>query len=224
VSDIKFNCPQCGTRLSIDASGVGLTVGCPNCSKAIVVPPASSASPAKSVASAVSRAVMNREPAGTKKFVLAVVVAVAILAALAAFLVPFLRKPSAASAPPSAQAMRGEKQNEWVAGSLDTSFNVGTGGEGRHGEVYATAFQPDGKLVLGGRFSSVNGTARRNIARLNSDGTLDTNFDPGAGADSLVGSIVLDKNGDILIGGGFTSFDRRPRAGIARLHGESRSR
>ncbi len=47
------------------------------------------------------------------------------------------------------------------------------------GFVTTTAVQPDGKIIIGGQFTSVLGVARSNIARLNADGTLDTGFDPG---------------------------------------------
>jgi hypothetical protein len=39
--------------------------------------------------------------------------------------------------------------------------------------------QSDGKLLIGGRFTTVNGVGRTNIARLNEDGTLDTGFQNG---------------------------------------------
>ena len=50
----------------------------------------------------------------------------------------------------------------------------------------ATAVQPDGKILIGGTFTSVLGVARNNIARLNTDGTLDTAFDPNANGDCLL--------------------------------------
>jgi hypothetical protein len=51
-------------------------------------------------------------------------------------------------------------------GSLDTSFNIGTGA---NSDVFTTAIQSDGKIIIGGFFSSYNGTARNNIARLNTN-------------------------------------------------------
>jgi hypothetical protein len=36
--------------------------------------------------------------------------------------------------------------------------------------------QSDGKILVGGSFTSYNGVARNNIVRLNNDGTLDTTF------------------------------------------------
>ena len=44
----------------------------------------------------------------------------------------------------------------------------------------ATAVQPDGKILIGGFFTSVLGVTRNNIARLNTDGTLDMAFNPNA--------------------------------------------
>ena len=61
-------------------------------------------------------------------------------------------------------------------GRVDQTLNLNTVG----GFVFATAVQPDGKILLGGLFGTVLGVARNNIARLNTDGTLDTAFDPNA--------------------------------------------
>jgi uncharacterized delta-60 repeat protein len=38
--------------------------------------------------------------------------------------------------------------------------------------------QPDGKLLIGGSFTTVGGFARKGIARLNADGTVDSGFKP----------------------------------------------
>ena len=43
------------------------------------------------------------------------------------------------------------------------------GGEGVNGEVNAVVVQTDGKIVIGGRFTAVNGIPRNNIARLNAE-------------------------------------------------------
>jgi hypothetical protein len=44
--------------------------------------------------------------------------------------------------------------------------------------VAITTLQPDGKMIIAGRFSSVLGVLRSGIARLNVDGTLDADFSP----------------------------------------------
>jgi DNA-directed RNA polymerase subunit RPC12/RpoP len=45
MSDIKFNCPECGTRLEVPAAGAGMTVACPNCSQQVVIPAGSAPQP-----------------------------------------------------------------------------------------------------------------------------------------------------------------------------------
>ena len=82
---------------------------------------------------------------------------------------------------------------------------------------YAAAVQPDGKILIGGNFDTVLGVTRNNIARLNSDGTLDTAFNPNA--NGAVESIVVLAGGKILIGGGFASVGGQARGHIARLDG-----
>ena len=100
-------------------------------------------------------------------------------------------------------------------GSLDASFNPGTGA---NSHVYSVAFQPDGKVVIGGVFTAVNGTNRNRIARLNADGSLDTSFNPGTGANDEVDSIAVLADGKMLIGGGFTGVNGISRGRIARLN------
>jgi hypothetical protein len=38
MNDIKFNCPQCGQHLAVDATGAGTSVACPQCGTSILVP------------------------------------------------------------------------------------------------------------------------------------------------------------------------------------------
>ena len=104
-------------------------------------------------------------------------------------------------------------------GTLDTTFPAS--GTGANGDVSALALQSDGKIVIGGNFTSVNGTTRNRIARLNSDGTLDTGFlAAGSGADSSVRKIAIQADGRILVGGTFTSINGTTRNSIARLNSD----
>jgi uncharacterized delta-60 repeat protein len=103
-------------------------------------------------------------------------------------------------------------------GSLDSSFNVGTG---VNDSISAVAVQPDGKVIIGGAFTEFNGTNRKSIARLNSDGSLDTSFHSGSGPDGGISHIVLQPNGDVLISGYFTTVNGVVRPRVARLHGDS---
>lgn len=100
-------------------------------------------------------------------------------------------------------------------GSLDTTFNPGTGATGGL-IVESIALQTDGKIIIGGGFTTYNGTTRNGIARLNSDGSLDTSFNPGSGV-SYVFDIALQNDGKILIGGDFATYNGTARNRIARL-------
>ena len=101
-------------------------------------------------------------------------------------------------------------------GVLDASFNVGTGA---NNSVLATAIQSDGKIIIGGLFTSYNGTAVNRIARLNTDGTLDATFAAGigSGANGNVNAICILNDGSIIIGGNFTLFNGYGRSRIAHL-------
>jgi len=101
-------------------------------------------------------------------------------------------------------------------GSLDLSFDPGTNGFG--GQVRGIAVQADGKLLVGGDFTSYNGVPVVRIARLNGNGALDAGFDPGQGASASVYAIAVQADGRVLIAGGFTSVDSTPRNRVARLN------
>ena len=40
MSDIQFNCPECGHSLAVDSAGAGMLVQCPECQKQITIPAA----------------------------------------------------------------------------------------------------------------------------------------------------------------------------------------
>jgi uncharacterized delta-60 repeat protein len=99
-------------------------------------------------------------------------------------------------------------------GTLDATFDPGTG---TNGTPWHLALQPDGKVLIGGEFTEVDGVARNRIARLNANGTLDTTFNPGAGADYIVNSVSVQPDGKVLIGGWFTQVGGEAHPRIARL-------
>ncbi|MBN2146903.1 MAG: putative Ig domain-containing protein [Anaerolineales bacterium] len=99
-------------------------------------------------------------------------------------------------------------------GSLDTTFDPG---DGANDAIYALAIQSDGKIFVGGTFTTMDGVARARIARLNSDGSLDTAFDPGDGANALVRALALQEDGKLLMGGTFSTVDGVNCGRIARL-------
>jgi uncharacterized delta-60 repeat protein len=72
------------------------------------------------------------------------------------------------------------------------------------GAVTALALQSDGKLIVGGAFTSIADTTRYYLARLNTDVSIDTSFNPTP--NSTISSIVLQSDGKILIAGSFSTL------------------
>jgi uncharacterized delta-60 repeat protein len=106
-------------------------------------------------------------------------------------------------------------------GALDTVFETNTG-TGFNGDVKSIAIQSDGKIVCGGNFSTFNGTTVNRIARLNSDGTLDTAFatNIGTGSPMLIVSVAIQSDGKIVCGGNLTSFNGTTVNYIVRLNSD----
>jgi len=100
-------------------------------------------------------------------------------------------------------------------GSLDNTVNPTTS---LVGNIWTVAKTSDGKVVIGGQFTAVNGAARSNVARLNADGSTDTSFDPGSGADGLVTGVGVQADGKIILGGEFTHYNGTAITGVARLN------
>ena len=101
------------------------------------------------------------------------------------------------------------------SGDVDLSFD--TSNLGLNGTVWAVAPQTDGKVVIGGDFTTVNGFLRSHIARLNADGSLDTTFDPGLGANDTIYTLLVQPDRNILVGGAFTQFHTASHRGLTRL-------
>jgi uncharacterized delta-60 repeat protein len=101
-----------------------------------------------------------------------------------------------------------------ASGSLDTTFNPGTGASEA---VKTIAVQSDGKILIGGNFTTFNGTPNAYLLRLNTDGSIDSSFNVGTGTQNTVSNIALQPDGKILVAGNFTAFNGIIRYGIARL-------
>ena len=103
-------------------------------------------------------------------------------------------------------------------GTLDSSFNVGTG---PNYSVATTSIQSNGKIIIGGGFTTFNESVRGGIVLLNSDGSLDADFNVGAGTDSSVSSNSIQTDGKIIIGGTFTSYNGTVKTRVARINGST---
>ena len=87
-------------------------------------------------------------------------------------------------------------------GKRDKSFKPGSG---PNGPVESIIPLNDGKLLIGGNFTTYGGQAMGNIARLNADGSLDTSYQP-AEFNDQVSAMALMRNGSLLVAGFFTSY------------------
>ena len=99
--------------------------------------------------------------------------------------------------------------------SIDNTFNIGTG---FNNPVTEVVLQPDGKIIVGGVFSSYNGTPANDIIRLNSDGTVDNTFSAGTGFNEIIWAIDVQPDGKILVGGFFSQYNGVPYNCLIRLN------
>src|SRR6476659_2353879 len=102
-------------------------------------------------------------------------------------------------------------------GSVDQTFGLGNGIN--NPAALALALQSDGRILVGGQFSQVDLTQRFNLARLNTNGSVDLSFDPGNGPSGDVNAIVIQPDGAIIIGGSFIGYNGFARGGVARVLG-----
>ena len=100
-------------------------------------------------------------------------------------------------------------------GSPDTSFSVGSG---FNASLVTMALQSDGKVLVAGNFTSYNGTTTNRIARLNTDGSLDTSFSTGSGLDYSPYRVTVQSDGKVLAVGWFSSYNGTSTNCIARLN------
>lgn len=121
-------------------------------------------------------------------------------------------------------------------GTPDLTWSVGAGADR---VVQRLVRQPDGRLLALGRFVTMDGQVRRHLARLETDGSVDTSFDLGQGVD--LGEVpltsreyalgyrplglthaALNEDGSILVAGLFTGMNGWPNSGLVRLQQNGR--
>jgi uncharacterized delta-60 repeat protein len=104
-------------------------------------------------------------------------------------------------------------------GSPDTTFDTGSGPSDL---VFCVAPLPNGRILVGGRFSSFNGHPRKALACLYGNGEIDGTYDALIDAyfSPLMNVILPLTNGDVLIGGRLNSVQGRFRMGLARLNAD----
>lgn len=101
--------------------------------------------------------------------------------------------------------------------SIDTTFGIGNW---FNNIVNSIAIQEDGKIIVGGNFTSYNSQSTNRIIRLNPDGSIDSSFNIGAGFNGEVTTIAIQEDGKIIVGGSFTSYNSQTANRIVRLNSD----
>jgi uncharacterized delta-60 repeat protein len=108
-----------------------------------------------------------------------------------------------------------------TGGTRDTSFTSYFSAV-EDNSVRKVIVQPDGKILVGGYFTTYSGVTRSGILRLNSNGTLDTTFGSTSGftGTRTVYDMILQSDGKILCGGDFTGYSGVSSNNIIRLNND----
>ena len=101
-------------------------------------------------------------------------------------------------------------------GSVDNTFDLGTG---FNGVVNNIILQNDGKKIILGEFTSVDGNSHNRIVRLNDDGSIDNTFNSGAGFNGTTYSGLIDE-GKILVVGAFFEYSGQTNRQIVKLNSD----
>jgi len=112
-------------------------------------------------------------------------------------------------------------------GSLDVSFATGTVGQEYFrntnycnsciAPIKNVVLQPDGKILVVGAFNSYLKYTRKNIVRLNANGSVELAFTSTL-ADRVISDIVVQPDGKLIIGGEFTTLQGFTHAKLGRLN------
>lgn len=116
---------------------------------------------------------------------------------------------------------QGESQNYLVRlntdGSKDTSFAIGSG---FNNQIQSLCIQNDGKIVIGGSFTTYQGVTQNRLIRLDLNGSKDVSFDVGSGFNNQIQSLSIQNDGKILVGGAFATFQGQSQSRLVRLNSD----
>lgn len=107
-------------------------------------------------------------------------------------------------------------------GSLDGTFNgdfayqLGTSGS-NDATINTISDYGNGKIFLGGSFSTFNNSNRKDICLLNSDGSLVSTFNPTIGTNGPVMSSIVESSGNVVVVGNFSQYNSLLKNGIVRI-------
>jgi uncharacterized delta-60 repeat protein len=100
----------------------------------------------------------------------------------------------------------------------DADFDCYSIGAGFDFDGESIKQQADGKLVIGGYFTTYQGVSANYIIRLNTDFSIDDTFDYGTGFNAEVNAVAIQSDGKILVGGNFTQYKGTSRNRLVRLN------
>lgn len=108
--------------------------------------------------------------------------------------------------------------------SLSLSFYSQLSAGPAGANVKCLELQSDGKIILGGSFTSFNGIVQNSVCRLNSDGSIDNGFSVGLGPSMGIANQIHDiislPNNKLLVGGDFANFNGITTSCFARLNSD----
>ena len=99
----------------------------------------------------------------------------------------------------------------------DPQFDCYDVGTGFNADPEIIKQQADGKLIVGGYYTTYQGVSANRIVRLNTDFSIDDTFDYGTGFNAEVNQVQIQSDGKILVGGNFTQYNGTARNRIIRL-------
>ena len=88
-------------------------------------------------------------------------------------------------------------------GTIDTTFSIGTG---FNGIVRSIEIDNNGKILVGGNFTTYTGSTNNYFIRLNTDGGKDTAMNISTGFNNAVYTITKDSSNKYYLGGTFTTY------------------
>lgn len=107
-------------------------------------------------------------------------------------------------------------------GSLDNTFNVGTGFTGSSGSgLLKITLQPDGKIIAGFHtLTAYNGNPVASVCRIDTTGSLDNSITFSLSTYGNIYSIAVQPDNKIILGGGFSFYGTSLMQRLVRLNGD----
>ena len=93
-------------------------------------------------------------------------------------------------------------------GTIDPTFN--SGGTSFNGAVFTIQVLNDDSIIVGGGFTTHNGTTWNRLVKLTSSGTTDSSFGYNSGFNGTVLTSLISSTSDIYLSGYFTTYDGLP--------------